>query len=97
MVAEDEENCGTQSSSLQCESRFHNPKSSAVYATVFNVTYYLETQDYDKSFLYDYPVIRQGTIVYNHPSRCDGTVECYDHSDEHLCGFNTFETLFTGK
>ena len=41
VIAEDEENCGTQSSSLKCESRFHNPMSSAVYATVFNVTYYI--------------------------------------------------------
>ena len=86
-----------RSSTLRCESPFYNKKSPAINSTLFNWTMYAITHDIVASYQYDIPVIREGTIVYNQASWCDGTSECLDDLDELNCGFSALQTIFIGN
>ena len=98
-MAEDEESCletdeykfkGVikESANFMCQSKFHNERSEAVTAIIYDADDYI--------FLYNQTVINSSTIVNIFATRCDGIVECFDDQDEKFCGLNLNWTILIG-
>ena len=104
-IAEDEDGCDyvargltSNSATYKCQSRNHNKDSSTVLSIMFNWTLHNSGARSDTRYVPNVTVLKKGTIVYINATRCDAVSECFDGSDEFLCGgMKLYQTFLTGK
>ena len=87
---------------LECQSALHNKDSPSVISLAMNWTTYIAALDQggEPNFSEHYQnltVIPKGVIVRILGTRCDGVPDCWNKTDENMCGFSELISVLIGN